>query len=334
MTARTSFGHPSAGRRQESDPAVEWLLRSREPSVRYLTLTRVLGRSARHPDVREAREAVAGGPRVRALLAGQQPNGGFGGHSYRKWTGAHWRLVSLVELGIPPGFQPALAAAEQVLGWLTGTPHRRSIRAIGGLVRRCASQEGNALAVCVRLGMAEDDRVRLLASSLVEWQWPDGGWNCDERPDARHSSFHESLPPLWGLAEFHRATGDDRALRSARRAAEFFLRHGLFRSEGTGEVIDRKWLRFRYPAYWHYDVLQGLRVLESSGHLSDPRTNEALDVVEARRRPDGTWGSDGRYWKPPGSGGAEDVVDWGHEGPNEMVTLRALWVLRAAGRFS
>jgi len=44
------------------------------------------------------------------------------------------------------------------------------VKAIDGLVRRCASQEGNALAVCCRLGLADDPRVRLLAESLVEWQ--------------------------------------------------------------------------------------------------------------------------------------------------------------------
>ena len=43
------------------------------------------------------------GPRVRPLLAGQQPDGGFGVNVYGKWGGAHWRLVSLVELGVPPG---------------------------------------------------------------------------------------------------------------------------------------------------------------------------------------------------------------------------------------
>ncbi len=29
---------------------------------------------------------------------------------------------------------------------------------------------------------------------------------------------------------------------------------------------------------------------------------------------------------------AQEVVDWGRSGPNEMVTLNALRVLRAAGR--
>ena len=37
------------------------------------------------------------GPKVTALLAGQRPDGGFGVRPCSKWTGAHWRLVSLVE---------------------------------------------------------------------------------------------------------------------------------------------------------------------------------------------------------------------------------------------
>ena len=59
-------------------------------------------------------------PRVRALLAGQHPDGGFGVHPYRKWTGAHWRLVSLVELGAPPDDPRLAATAATWLNWLTG----------------------------------------------------------------------------------------------------------------------------------------------------------------------------------------------------------------------
>jgi len=32
----------------------------------------------------------------------------------------------------------------------------------------------------------------------------------------------------------------------------------MFRSLRTGEVIDKRWLRFSFPAFWHYDVLRGL----------------------------------------------------------------------------
>lgn len=316
-----------------SDPAVQWLLEPGDPSVRFLALTELLGRRERAPEVRAVRQAIPQGPRVRALLAGQRPDGGFGGHPYKKWTGAHWRLVSLVELGLPSGDPRALAAAGQALRWLCGDAHRRAIREVNGRVRRCASQEGNALAVCSRLGLAADPRVRLLAESLVEWQWPDGGWNCDREPRARRSSFYESLAPLWGLIEYHRATGDQATLDAAWRAAEFFLRHRLFRSERTGRIIDPEWLRLHYPVYWHYDILQSLRILGLLGRLDDPRAQEALDLVEAKRLPDGRWVPEGYYWHPPGRRGANvEAVDWGRGTPNKMITLNALRVLKAAGR--
>jgi hypothetical protein len=313
--------------------AVRWLLASGDPSLRYFTLTELLDRPAGDPEVQAARQAIAQGPIAQALLAGQQPDGGFGVHPYQKWTGAHWRLVSLVELGIPAGEPRACAAAGQVLGWLTGEGHRRGIQSVSGRVRRCASQEGNALAVCSRLGLAGEPSVQLLARSLVEWQWPDGGWNCDKNPGAWHSSFHESLAPLWGLIEFFRATGDPHSREAIERARELFLSHRLFRSDRTGEIIHPEWLKLHYPPYWHYDVLQGLLVLSRGGPLCDPRLQEALDLIEAKRLPGGCWKAEGYYWRPPGTKGSNvEVVDWGRRGFNPWITLNALRVLKSGGR--
>jgi hypothetical protein len=315
--------------RVDTASAVDWLLRSTEPAVRHLTRRDVL-RADVEPDL----EAVLAGPKVRALLRGQGPNGGFGGHPYKKWTGAHWRLVSLVELGVPAGNPQALAAAETVLAWLTGKGHLRGVKVIDGLVRRCASQEGNALAVCARLGMAEDPRVERLARSLVEWQWPDGGWNCDPNASGRRSSFHESLAPAWGLHEYARATGAAWAAHAAQRTADLFLEHRLFRSLGSGEVINKTWLALHYPPYWHYDILQALLVLGRLERVDDERASDGLDVLLELRRPDGRWEAGGYWWKPPGSATQAEVVDWGRRGPNEMITLNALRVLRAADRIS
>ncbi len=320
----------------DPSPAINWLLAHREPAVRYLTLTEVLDRPPRTAAVRAARAALPEGAWVAALLAKQAPDGGFGVHPYQKWGGAHWRLVSLVELRATddPGIRArARAAAQTVLRWLTGPAHRASVKSINGLTRRCASQEGNALAVCSRLGPAEDPRVRLLANSLVEWQWPDGGWNCRKDLDAHHASFHESLPPLWGLWEYQAATGDLAARAAAERGIELFLRHRLFRSDHTGAVISDTWLKPRFPPYWHYDVLQGLLILARCGALADPRAAEALDWLEARQDTTGLWRADGYHWAPPGKRGSNvEVVDWGRGGPNAMLTLNALRVLKAAGR--
>ena len=307
--------------------AVDWLLESDEPGIVFQTKRDLLG----EPNPPEATRVLEG-PKVRALLAGQGDDGSFGVNVYAKWGGAHWRLVSLVELGVRAGEPSCLAAAETVLGWLTGTSHRAGIRTINGLVRRCGSQEGNAVAVCCRLGLADDARVRLLAESLVEWQWPDGGWNCDKKATGRRSSFNESLPPMWGLHEYWLATGERAASEAARRTAELFLEHRLFRALATGEPIHESFVTLHHPPFWHYDVMQALVVLERMGLVGDPRAADALDLLEERRLLDGRWRAGGRWWKAPGKPGSNvEVVDWG-SGPSELLTLNALRVLRGARR--
>ena len=255
----------------------------------------------------------------------------YGGHPYGKWRGAFWRLVSLAELGAA-GHAGVLAAAEDALRWLANPRRLGSFPTFDGRVRRCASQDGLALFACCRVGVPPDDRLRAIAESLVKTQWPDGGWNCDRRPEASHSSFNETWGPIAGLAAYARATDDDRARVASERGADLLLRHRVYQSHRTGEPAHPAVLNLRYPAYWHYDVRVGLTTLERSVGLADPRTADALDLLESKRRPDGTWRTEGRLWKRPGAKGSNvEVVDWG-EMANELLTERALSILRAAGR--
>ena len=307
---------------------IDWLLASREPAVRALTHRELLGRRSRTDEA-----AILDGPAVEALLAGQQADGGFGGHPYNKWVGAHWRLVSLVELGIPAGEPRAVAALETVLAWITGTGHVAGVPVIAGLARRCGSQEGNALAVACRLGRAHDPRAAQMASALVGWQWPDGGWNCDRHPEAHRSSFNETLAPMWGLHEYATATGDTEAGDAAARAAELFLEHRLFRALASGERINDEWLTPHWPAYWHYESLQALVFLARMGRVTDPRAADAIDELEARRHADGRWRGSRKWWKPPTPSGrrAAEAIDWSQDDLGDrMTTLRAMTVLRAA----
>ena len=188
------------------------------------------------------------------------------------------------------------------------------------------------------MGLAEDPRVAKLAQSLVGWQWADGGWNCDRDPEADHSSVNESLSTLWGLVEYQHATGDRDFLKPIERASEFFLRHRLFRSDHTGEIIHSDMVKLHYPLYWHCDILQELIILSRAGKLRDPRTKEALDIVEKKRDPDGLWHAEDYYWNMKRKARTKvkvsnvEVVDWGRKGPNEFITLNALRVFKSSGR--
>lgn len=118
-----------------------------------------------------------------------------------------------------------------MLRWLHRGEHAKSPPKINGLVLRHASIEGNAIAVCVRLGRVRDSEVEALVERLLDSQWPDGGWNCDSNAKGTVSSSYETVTPMWGLSEYARATGDTDARLAAERAAELFLErrllHGL-----------------------------------------------------------------------------------------------------------
>jgi hypothetical protein len=99
-----------------------------------------------------------------------------------------------------------------------------------------------------------------------------------------------------------------------------------------GEVMHPRVVDLNYPPYWHYEMLQALLILGRMGCASDPRAADALDLVEAKRLEDGRWKADHRWWKAPTSATYPEVVDWGKNGPNVMITLNAMRVLVAAGR--
>jgi hypothetical protein len=247
-------------------------------------------------------------------------------HPYLKWSGSHWRLVALADLGAQPSAAELDKGVTQVLGWLTGPEHRKVRRLRSGLPLPHASQEGNAVYACTTLDVA-DDRIRLLVDSLLEWQWPDGGWNCSPRASGRRSSFHESVTPAIGLATYGQRCRDDEALAAARRTAELLLDHRLFRRGGTGEPIHHSFVDLHYPPYWHYDVLQGLVLCARLGLLDDPRAGDALDLLESKRDPVGRYQC--RSWV---SSSHKDAVRWGGSRHNDALDRRADAVLRAAGR--
>ncbi|MCK4374553.1 MAG: hypothetical protein KAX19_04460, partial [Candidatus Brocadiae bacterium] len=178
-----------------------------------------------------------------------------------------------------------------------------------------------------------------LVRRLIKWQWPDGGWNCDKKPEAVNSSYHESIIPLRALSLYARLTGDGESSPAAQRAAEVFLKRRLLFRLRDGKVITSAFAELHYPPYWHYDFLFALKVMAEAGFIRDQRCSDALDLLESRRLPDGGWPAEGRWYrvgKPQARPKSQsELVEWGRTGSramNEFVTADALYVLKAAGR--
>lgn len=317
------------------DTVICRLLDSEEPAIRYKVMVNVLGRNPDSAERRGLRQAIKESPRAQTLLAEVASPSDLDPGPYRKWTGAHWILADLADIGYPPGDEALIPLRQQIYEWLFGQKHQRKITTINGRVRRCASQEGNALYYLLALGLA-DARTDELAVRLRRWQWPDGGWNCDKNPAARHSSFMESLIPLRGLALHARLTGDPRSGAAAERAAEVFLKRRLFRRQADGSVIDDDFVRLHYPCYWRYDILFGLKVMAEAGFIGDERCREALELLETKWLPDGGFPAEKKYYRVTDKRvSGRSPVDWGGASKkrmNEFVTADALYVLGAAGR--
>lgn len=329
------------------------LLASDEPSVCYKVRTRVLGQPEDSTEVLRLREEIKLSARVRQMLADRDEVGRIrpAHHVYKKWAGAHWVLPALADIGYPAGDPELVPIRDQVCDcWLSPdmttervcessppSSRERWVPMIRGRARRCASQQGNALYSAVALGLA-DEKCDRLAELLIRWQWPDGGWNCDRKPEAATSSFWESLIPLRALSAYGRATGDARALNAADRAAEVFLRRRLFRCASDGSVMNSEFVRLHYPCYWRYDILFGLKVMAESGHINDSRCSDALDLLELKRLPDGGWPAEERFYKVSSDlSSNSDRVSWGgvnSKRMNEWITVDALYALKAAGRLA
>jgi hypothetical protein len=218
--------------------------------------------------------------------------------------------------------------------WLSEN-HKKYIREIDGRTRRCASQEANAAWSSLRLGFA-DSRTEELVSRLVQWQWPDGGWNCDKRPEVNISSFMETLIPLRALALYAKISGDPKVQSAVERAADVFLKRHLYRRQADGSMMDPHFVLLCYPYYWHYNILAGLVVMAEAGFISDPRCKDALDLLESKRLPDGGFPAEETYSRPtrPQLAGYMPV-SWGGRSTKKMnpfVTADALTVLKEAVR--
>ena len=101
--------------------------------------------------------------------------------------------------------------------------------------------------------------------------------------------------------------------------------------------MNPEFTKLHYPCYWHYDILFGLKVMLLSGNLEDDRCGDALDLLESKQLPDGSFPSDGKrfYLWGKSATGHYSLVEWGESGHarmNEFVTVDALHTLKEAGR--
>ncbi len=304
---------------------LDWLLDDSDPAVRWQVLRDLSDAPPETVAKERARVATEGwGARLLALRDddGQWAGGACFPADFRgdfsqgqPWTSTFPTLTLLRDFGIDPDAQPVretITLVRDNCRWEhAGQPF------FAGEVEPCIN--GRTVAIGAYFGVDVDGIVaRLLGEQLA-----DGGWNCETENGSVRSSFATTMCVLEGLLEHERATGGSAgALAARRRAEDYLLDRRLFRRLSTGEVVDRDWLQFSFPTWWHYDVLWALDYFRAVGGPPDPRLDEAIALLRSKQQPDGTWLLEHTH-----PGAVHFSMEDGDGHPSRWNTLRALRVL-------
>ncbi len=162
-----------------------WLLEEKEPSIRYRTLTELLGYPNNSNDVILAKEMVAKCKNVERIFARRNEHGLFPHKSeyYGNWTTFNY-LTILAELGISnddPRIWP-------IVDWIL-TPgddkleffNQKDLAPYAYILdddNMGSCNKGNFLATLVRLGYINDPRVKRLIDLYIDKGRFDGGYLC------------------------------------------------------------------------------------------------------------------------------------------------------------
>ncbi len=298
-----------------------WLLGG-DVAVAYQTHRDLLGHERPDLQARIAREGYGA-----RLLAARNADEHWGRGFYQpKWTSSHYTLLELRDLALPRDNPLAHETATRIMteerGRDGGLNPSRTIAVSDACVN------GMALGYSAWFG-ADEELLRGVVDFLLDQRMADGGFNCRaNRSGARHSSLHTTVCVMEGMTTYLDCGYPYRAdeLDDARTTSvELLLRHRMFRSERTGEVIRGDFTRLHHPARWHYDVLRGLDAVRAAGAPYDARMADGVDVLRRRQGPDGRWPVNSHY------PGATHVPLPRAGTPDAWVTLKAMRVLACYG---
>ena len=300
---------------------IDWLLQG-DVSIQYQVY-----RDLFHSEKRGLQNKIALEGWGARFLSFRKEDGHWGQGFYQpKWISTHYTVLDLKNLGISQNNKEIRETLSSITQKLKGPDG--GIYPIGADKKSDVCVNGMFLNYASYFG-AEEGELCSVVDFLIAEHMPDGGFNCySNGKGAVHSSMHSTISVVEGIQEY-RGNGYTYRLEELQaaelKARDFLLMHKLFRSDRTGEVIDRKMLMLSYPSRWRYDVLRAMDYFRLAGVAYDFRMDDAVQVLLKKRKTDNRWPLQAKH---PG----QTHFDMEKAGkPSRWNTLRALRVLRHFG---
>lgn len=296
---------------------IEWLLEG-DISIQYQIYRDLL--KTERPDLQDRIEKEGWGAQY---LSFRKKEGHWGDRFYQpKWISTHYTVLDLKNLSISPNNELIRQSLSQVLEEPKGSDG--GISPFGKEKKCDVCVNGMFLNYASYFRMKEKE-LKSIVDFLLAEHMEDGGFNCRSNSiGAKHSSLHSTLSVIEGILEYSRNGYQYKLkkLKSAeKKSREFLLQHRLFRSDRSGNIIDKKMLLLSYPSRWRYDILRSLDYFQNASVEYDPRMQDAIDVLKNKQRTDKTWPVQAKH---PGKTHF-DMEKTG--GPSRWNTLRAMRVI-------
>lgn len=295
---------------------IAWLLESPTPSIRYLTLTRILGKPEGDAETQAARRLIASANPVLHILEKQQPEGywQYQKHYYSpKYRSSHWSMLLLSELGIDPQ-HPAMQKGAVFMRECM----EKDIRLQGKKESFWGCLWGNVL------------RYQLYCQAQVESVEFILDYVTRDLLNLSRCQYNNGLPCAWGvirdlyglalIPEEKRSAQNREAIQAG---LKFMLEdYDLMKADYPYvEKIHPTWSKLSFPLFYHADTLFVLRVAKELNALDYPQAQRALEWLRDQRNHNGTWSGGSpfqqRTWPVLAQG---DSI-------NRWITLQALSVL-------
>jgi len=327
--------------KKSSNPEVlNWLLERENPSIRYFTLTSLLGRDLDDPEVKEARMSIMTEGIVAKIMEKQNEDGSWGDplRFYRdKYKGTSWNLLILAELGADPGDPGVRRACEFILGhsrepteggFSFDTSAKTGAGLPGGVIP-CLT--GNMVFSLMKLGYPEDPRVTQAIQWITTYQraddsilQPPKGELYDRRRmcfDA-HSCHMGVAKTLKGLVAVPKEQRTIAINETIEKLTEYFLIHHLYKkSHNLQETAKPGWLKLGFPLMYQTDILELLGIFHELG-IRDSRLQDAVDILKKKRLDNGTWKLENTF-------NGRTLIPIEKKGePSKWITLKALIALK------
>ena len=313
-----------------SQDVLDWLLDPENPSVRYRTLTELLGAREDDPEVRHARADIPTSKPVQKIFAKMHPEGywlhrGVGdGVSYAMSSSTHFVLSYLAELGLDRTNEHISQAVERYLSLeLPDRPDPARWEIPPDYRNHQSCLYAYNLRTFIQLGYRDDPRVQERVEVLVNDGRTDGGFLCD-RPSftvKTKSCIRGTLKALTAFAELPELWGSERC----KALVDYFLRRQvIFKNGRPGELIRDEVATTIFPFVINASLLESLLALSRMGYGNHPALQPAWQALNTKRDAQGRYVLDRSL---------NSIFNAGPNGQaNKWTTLYAYRALSAANR--